>query len=113
MRTDKDRLDALQALTTGYGGGWILRLSSNGRGMRLQESTGIGTTLNVRDAIDSYLNELQSIKSSGDRDRDWKEDFPHENGRYQNGCTICHELFLGHKRRIVCKKCSDGQNEKP
>lgn len=38
-------------------------------------------------------------------DRDWPEDFPHENGNYENYCFRCGETFLGHKRRMTCKKC--------
>lgn len=38
--------------------------------------------------------------------RDWPEDFSHENGRYYNTCTFCHQPFCGHKRRVVCKLCS-------
>jgi hypothetical protein len=43
---------------------------------------------------------------------DWTEDFPHENGNYQNRCTDCGQLFLGHKRRMICKQCS-GAGETP
>jgi len=39
--------------------------------------------------------------------RDWTEDAAHENGQYQNQCVTCKELFIGHKRRHVCKKCAD------
>lgn len=35
----------------------------------------------------------------------WTEDFPHENGNYQNKCRECGNEFLGHKRRVVCKLC--------
>jgi len=35
----------------------------------------------------------------------WTEDFPHENGNYENVCIRCESHFLGHKRRVVCKKC--------
>lgn len=38
--------------------------------------------------------------------KNWNEDFKHENGNYQNQCASCNEMFLGHKRRITCKKCS-------
>ena len=38
----------------------------------------------------------------------WKEDFIHENGNYMNICIRCDEEFLGHKRRVICKKCSSG-----
>lgn len=35
----------------------------------------------------------------------WEEDFPHENGSYFNTCTVCGNLFMGHKRRVLCKEC--------
>lgn len=38
--------------------------------------------------------------------RDWTEDAPHENGNYQNLCCGCHQTFIGHKRRVVCKVCA-------
>lgn len=38
--------------------------------------------------------------------RDWSEDFPHENGNYQNKCNTCEKLFMGHKRRGTCKLCA-------
>lgn len=37
---------------------------------------------------------------------DWTEDFSHENGVYYNHCTLCSYLFVGHKRRVVCRKCA-------
>ena len=36
---------------------------------------------------------------------DWLEDFHHENGKYQNKCFTCNDLFIGYKRRITCKSC--------
>lgn len=42
---------------------------------------------------------------SDDPDRDWPEDFEHENGNYMCSCGTCKETFMGHKRRITCKKC--------
>lgn len=38
-------------------------------------------------------------------DRDWPEDSGMENGNYQNRCVMCKELFIGHKRRAICKVC--------
>ena len=38
-------------------------------------------------------------------DRDWVEDFEHENGQYFCQCFECDEQFMGHKRRYVCKVC--------
>jgi hypothetical protein len=41
-----------------------------------------------------------------DNDRDWVEDFPHENGTYLNSCKTCGERFVGYKRRPPeCKRC--------
>jgi hypothetical protein len=38
---------------------------------------------------------------------DWVEDFIFENGYYQNICIKCNNTFMGHKRRIICKTCSE------
>jgi len=46
-RTDKERLDAMQGLTIGYGKGWILRDSLNGRGLRLHETSQDGLPYRV------------------------------------------------------------------
>lgn len=70
MRTDKERLDALQGLSTGYGYGWLLRLSTTGRGMRLHETSMPGSTPNVRDAIDQYLDYIEDDWRSDDVDQD-------------------------------------------
>ena len=37
---------------------------------------------------------------------DWPEDFSHENGNYNCICCDCGGVFTGHKRRVVCRKCS-------
>lgn len=37
--------------------------------------------------------------------RDWEEDFPHENGNYNNKCCECDRNFVGHKERVVCHRC--------
>lgn len=42
----------------------------------------------------------------GDLNANWTEDFPEENGNYQNSCAMCGEMFLGHKRRVVCRICA-------
>lgn len=36
---------------------------------------------------------------------DWTEDFDKENGKFQQTCDYCKKVFLGHKRRVVCKEC--------
>lgn len=38
-------------------------------------------------------------------EKSWQEDFSHENGNYTNCCIECKKLFLGHKRRVICKSC--------
>ena len=40
------------------------------------------------------------------KEKDWPEDFPHENGMYYCRCVHCKEQFIGYKRRVVCKECS-------
>lgn len=55
-RTDKERLDELQKLTTGYGVGWILRNSTRGRGLRLHETSNVLGEPDIRDAIDNFLD---------------------------------------------------------
>lgn len=40
-------------------------------------------------------------------DRDWTEDFAHENGNYQCACIHCGQFFFGHKRRVACKECAE------
>ena len=47
------------------------------------------------------------ISKTTSADRDWAEDFEHENGRYLCLCCECDRPFVGHKRRVVCKKCSE------
>lgn len=43
----------------------------------------------------------------GERGGDWPEDFSHENGEYQCRCVECGSVFIGHKRRVVCRTCAD------
>ncbi len=38
--------------------------------------------------------------------RNWREDFGHENGNYECWCNDCQKPFFGHKRRITCKACA-------
>lgn len=39
-------------------------------------------------------------------ERDWPEDFSHENGTYTNQCVSCKHGFIGNKHRSTCKKCA-------
>lgn len=45
-------------------------------------------------------------------ERDWTEDFEHENGKYFCVCGQCKNIFIGHKRRVRCKLCGYGSNPK-
>lgn len=36
----------------------------------------------------------------------WPEDFSHENGNYNNTCCMCKIVFVGHKRRYICRVCA-------
>lgn len=49
----------------------------------------------------------------GYTDRDWKDDFSHENGKYINICMDCKLPFYGHKRRVVCHKCAEAPTQQP
>lgn len=40
--------------------------------------------------------------------KDYPEDLQHENGFYECICCNCKDHFLGHKRRVTCKVCSEG-----
>lgn len=54
-KRDTELLDHLQATTTGYGNGWVLRNSASNRGMRLHETSGEGTSKTVREAIAKHM----------------------------------------------------------
>ena len=55
----------------------------------------------------NYFNNIKPERNIfiAKSDRDWPEDCCHENGNYINKCLYCEQDFLGHKRRIVCRKC--------
>ena len=38
---------------------------------------------------------------------DWPEDYGQENGNYFQKCLHCENNFIGHKRRLVCRKCDE------
>lgn len=42
----------------------------------------------------------------GSLGKNWAEDAGHENGNYTNKCNLCDSMFLGHKRRVICKECA-------
>lgn len=51
----------------------------------------------------------RASESAAGTEWDWTEDFSHENGNYENVCAHCTVHFRGHKRRVVCKKCSQNK----
>ena len=52
-------------------------------------------------------NTFPTIHPQNNHPEDWPEDWKHENGMYQNKCIECGVLFIGYKRRHVCKVCYD------
>jgi hypothetical protein len=48
---------------------------------------------------------MTSTMDTSISNRDWREDFSHENGNYQCRCVTCEQSFIGHKRRVLCKLC--------
>lgn len=42
-------------------------------------------------------------------ERNWTEDYTHENGNYVCVCWDCKQEFIGHKRRVTCKDCATSQ----
>lgn len=55
----------------------------------------------------SEVSQVERPAARADDARNWPEDFPHENGNYQRECVDCHQFFIGHKRRCVCKVCHE------
>ena len=43
-------------------------------------------------------------------EHNWPEDFSHENGNYNNDCYMCKTVFIGYKRRHVCRVCATPQS---
>lgn len=48
---------------------------------------------------------MDDYMSKEEKARSWPEDFALENGQYSCRCISCKEIFFGHKRRYICKKC--------
>ncbi|MGH8678714.1 MAG: hypothetical protein ACREUQ_10230 [Burkholderiales bacterium] len=44
-------------------------------------------------------------------ERDWKEDFGHENGRYLCNCFKCKEQFFGHKRWLRRRGADESKSQ--
>lgn len=59
------------------------------------------------------IHRVDNPTALADDRRNWPEDFSHENGNYSCTCCLCHQHFIGHKRRVVCKLCSKAQKPQP
>lgn len=55
--------------------------------------------------------DLASYMKGGVSERDWPEDFQHENGQYMCRCHECENTFIGYKRRVTCKACANKHPE--
>ncbi len=62
---------------------------------------------------DDYILGVDLAEPGGAREegstlneRSYPEDENLENGNYQNHCHSCGKVFVGHKRRVLCKVCS-------
>lgn len=86
---DTARLDKLQLLTCGHGGGWILRQSTTGRGMRLHETGQDGALPNVRSAIDAYA---RPQIDSGDDMAGMHYEYPHVDPTEESDAGVCPVL---------------------
>ena len=69
MMTDTELLDALQRLNDDkrYTGKCILRMSRNGRGWRLHETSRPGAQRNVRTAIRDFIVSLEEPSEDNER----------------------------------------------
>lgn len=52
-------------------------------------------------------NDIARVLGATCTEKDWPEDFQHENGDYQCHCIGCNGVFRGHKRRVMCKECAN------
>lgn len=55
----------------------------------------------------SRFPRLRRRTPSTQADRNFPDDFMHENGNYHNTCTTCRRGFVGHKRRVTCRACAN------
>ena len=55
--------------------------------------------------MEEVVRTLNDWVELADSKRSWIDDFKFENGNYYNSCVFCKELFIGHKRRVVCREC--------
>lgn len=55
------------------------------------------------------VSPTRSLDSLEREARPWPADFSHENGNYECICAVCKLTFVGHKRRVICRKCANSQ----
>lgn len=61
------------------------------------------------DAFEKLADRIVIEDAAGEAGRNWTEDFANENGRYSCQCVDCDNVFIGHKRRVVCKLCAEAK----
>lgn len=65
-------------------------------------------TTTLEAALKEAMDKLAVCEAASPRD--WPEDFSDENGKYHNKC-ICGSMFVGHKRRVVCRVCAEARRK--
>ena len=53
-----------------------------------------------------HTTDIHELFPTTDNPHNWQEDFSHENGNYFCRCVNCKKMFIGHKRRVICKLCN-------
>jgi len=66
-----------------------------------------GAGVSSEDQIRKAPEGWRLIKLATTEERSWPEDYAHDNGHYFNTCYRCQRQFMGHKRRVACKVCSE------
>lgn len=61
----------------------------------------------VRDGLTRIVRLCIDAGSAPPDRRNWTEDVSRENGNYECRCCECDQTFIGHKRRVICKACSN------
>lgn len=62
-----------------------------------------GSVIQAR-RLASYVQDLRKVTPAA---RNWVEDRCRENGNYSCQCVTCGSVFIGHKRRVTCKICTE------
>lgn len=57
------------------------------------------------------MRRMKIIPDTTRGERDWPIDFMRDNGHYSNSCCGCGREFTGHKRRVVCRACTESPPE--